>query len=202
MKEKKPMSPLRKRILLRRAVAFPAILAVTVILLTLIHLVAGALVRSHDLRANRALMQTVMPQADAFSELIDANVLGDDRIEDMQAAYNGRELLGYCVTAAAFGFRSDISVLVGVDVNGEVTGVTLLEEDETPGIGDGVRGESFLGQFTGASGTLSLGSGHNSVSGISGATKSAQAVVQCVNVALAAVANLDEGGGYVNEEQE
>ena len=45
------------------------------------------------------------------------------------------------------GYQSDIELAVGIDIEGAVTGVTVLSHGETPGLGDSIAHESFLGQF-------------------------------------------------------
>ncbi|HET8791735.1 MAG TPA: RnfABCDGE type electron transport complex subunit G, partial [Modicisalibacter sp.] len=52
-------------------------------------------------------------------------------------------------------YSGDISLLVGIDANGELTGVRVLSHRETPGLGDKieVRKSDWITQFAG----LSLG---------------------------------------------
>lgn len=47
------------------------------------------------------------------------------------------------------GFSGKILFLVGVDVNGNISGYKVLEHKETPGLGDNIKGEKFSAQFKG-----------------------------------------------------
>ena len=58
----------------------------------------------------------------------------------------------FAVTAPG-GYAGPIRILVGVDVNGTVTGVRILEHRETPGLGDGIEAPrtDWVLQFDGRS---------------------------------------------------
>jgi electron transport complex protein RnfG len=89
-----------------------------------------------------------------------------------------------------------IRLLAGVDVNGLLTGVTVLEHRETPGLGAQIAhiayGESepaFLAQFKGKTAdglVLGKAEGQGSVQAITGATISSQAVLNSVREGLEA----------------
>ncbi|MDP8234921.1 MAG: RnfABCDGE type electron transport complex subunit G [Candidatus Erginobacter occultus] len=53
--------------------------------------------------------------------------------------YEGRDgsgnLVGYAFPGEAKGYSSTISVMVGVDPEGTITGIKILEQKETPGLG-------------------------------------------------------------------
>ena len=89
------------------------------------------------------------------------------------------------------GFGGAINMVVGVDMNGAVTGVSVTKNAETKNIGTKVvNDQSVLDRFIGKSGTITVNSGSNRFDGISGATVTSKAVTAGVNTALAAVAAL------------
>jgi len=53
--------------------------------------------------------------------------------------YEGRDgsgnLVGYAFSGEAKGYSSNISVMVGVDPEGTITGIKILDQKETPGLG-------------------------------------------------------------------
>ena len=108
------------------------------------------------------------------------------------AGYNGSELIGHCVEVEVQGFGGVITVMVGVDVNGEVTGVTVTDHDEHMGIGGQAMEEPYLKQYVGLSGTV-RDEGRNSVDAISGATDTCRAITAGVNKALYISSRLDAG---------
>ena len=99
---------------------------------------------------------------------------------------------GYAIKVSATGSQGAIEMMVGVDGEGAVTGVSIVKHSETSGIGTKVAdneptaaGVGVLTQFEGmsaADGTLTVGV---NVDAISGATVSSRGVTGGVNAALA-----------------
>ena len=104
----------------------------------------------------------------------------------------GGENAGYAIKVVASGSQGSIEMMVGVDGEGAVTGVSIVSHSETSGIGTKVMGNEatasgvgVLDQFQGksaADGTLAVGS---NVDAITGATVSTRGVTTGVNAALA-----------------
>ena len=99
----------------------------------------------------------------------------------------GGESAGYAIKVVASGSQGNIEMMVGVDAEGAVTGVSIVKNSETSGIGSKVMSNEngVLDQFIGksaADGTLSVG---KNVDAISGATVSSRGVTTGVNAALA-----------------
>ncbi len=140
------------------------------------------------------LMQTLLPEADDF-ELIPYE--GEDQnIKSVHKASNG-----YVIETVRKGYADDIRMFIGVNNDGIVTGLVVLEANETVGIGNKILTDhKFLSQFyhfeygKPVSGTFAIGETDGdkiSVDGISGATVSSNAVVACVNSAVAYVTGAD-----------
>ena len=178
-------------LLLRQLVTFTAVLVFTLVLLSLLHLMTSGVILRREEQRQTAFMLQVMPQATVFSQMR----FEDERVDAIQSAYRDSTLLGYCVTVTTQGFAGPVTTMTGVNVNGEVTGVVVIDQQESVTLGDGIEDEQFLAGFVGGSGTLYVGAGRNGVDGVSGATASSQAVVDGVNIALNCVANLDLEGG-------
>ena len=95
---------------------------------------------------------------------------------------------GYAIKVVASGSQGNIEMMVGVDGEGAVTGVSIVKNSETAGIGSKVmeNQNGVLDQFVGksaADGTLVVGT---NVDAITGATVSSKGVTAGVNAALAA----------------
>lgn len=109
-----------------------------------------------------------------------------------EAQVNG-QAVGYAVKVVSSGSQGNIEMMVGVDTDGTVTGVSIVKNSETTGIGSKVManeplatGVGVLDQFVGksaADGTLAVGV---NVDAITGATVSSRGVTAGVNAALAA----------------
>ena len=101
------------------------------------------------------------------------------------------EAVGYAFKVVASGSQGNIEMIVGIDADNAVTGVSIVNNKETAGIGSKVMennalpsGTGVLDQFIGMSGagTLTVG---KTVDAISGATVSSKGVTKGVNAALA-----------------
>ena len=99
---------------------------------------------------------------------------------------------GFAVKVLPMGFDNTITMMVGVDTEGKVTGIAIISHTETAGLGavaadKGDAGQAFRGQFVGKSGTLEVGT---DIDAISSATITSKAVTEGVNMALKCVAGL------------
>ena len=99
---------------------------------------------------------------------------------------------GYAVEVAPTGFGGAITMMVGVDNEGNVTGISIISHAETAGLGDVAAaktsaGEAFRAQFVGLSGTIGVTKDGGQVEAITSATITSRAVCAGVNTALAVV---------------
>ncbi len=111
-------------------------------------------------------------------------------VQSVSEARTNGGTLGYVVQVTASGSQGEIQMMVGVDVDNRVTGVSVIKHSETPNIGTKVvADQSVLDRFIGmdhAKGEITVNSGSNRFDGISGATVSSKSVAAGVNTALAA----------------
>ena len=102
---------------------------------------------------------------------------------------------GYAVQVCPSGFDGGIDMMVGIDKNGNVTAITIINHTETAGLGAVAAaktsaGEAFRSQFAGMSGVLAVSKDGGDVEAITGATITSRAVTAGVNAALSCVAGL------------
>ena len=100
---------------------------------------------------------------------------------------------GYAVEVTPSGFDNTITMMVGVDNSGNVTGISIISHTETAGLGAVAAattsaGEAFRAQFVGLNGSVSVTKDGGQVEAITSATITSRAVCAGVNAALAAVA--------------
>ncbi|MBR4098946.1 MAG: RnfABCDGE type electron transport complex subunit D [Clostridium sp.] len=150
-----------------------------------------------ELDAQQELLSQVMPQASIRSEV----PYSSPYALSITAGYSREELVGYCVEVQSYGFGGVMTLVVGVDLNGQVTGVAVTDHNETGAIGSQAISEDYLEQYIGRSGTIRH-SGTNAVDAVAGATDTCQAITVGVNRALAIVAKLGMEGevDYVDGE--
>ena len=101
---------------------------------------------------------------------------------------------GYAVQVTPAGFDGAIDMMVGIDNDGKIIGISIISHTETAGLGAVAAaktsaGEAFRGQFVGASGSVGTAKrGTGTMDAITGATITSEAICTGVNAALAAVA--------------
>ena len=139
-------------------------------------------------------IQKVMPEMDGspaameLTEEMTAAASGAGAtVTEAYEAQAGGSTIGYALKVVASGSQGNIEMMVGVDTEGVVTGVSIVKNSETSGIGSKVMNNEngVLDQFIGksaADGTLTVG---KNVDAISGATVSSRGVTTGVNAALA-----------------
>ncbi len=120
----------------------------------------------------------------------------DNRINDVYVAGN----FGFVVTVTTGGYGGDVTVMVGVNTDGTVKAVEILDvSSETVGLGQNAAKPEFHSAFAGKGRNISVTKGEpgdNEIKAITGATITSQAVTDAVNIAtdFAAEHLLKEGG--------
>lgn len=144
-------------------------------------------------KTNQALA-AVAPEGAEFTpvELSDAAVAAASAYGTLDSMYE-MSTGGYAMKIVASGSQGSIEMIVGVDANKALTGVSVVNHSETGGIGTKVvnndpntAGTPVLDQFIGMSGSGSLVVG-KTVTPISGATVTTKGITAGCNAALAAV---------------
>ena len=149
------------------------------------------------------LMQTLLPGATEFTNEPYAG-------EDANIRSVHKADIGFVVETVTYGYAGEITMLVGVNNAGKVTGLVVREAHETFGLGgEALTDHVFLSQFLNQTGSFEVAtSGADAFSGataeaapaegeaapvdaITGATVTSKAVVRCVNSAVAYVTGAD-----------
>ena len=102
---------------------------------------------------------------------------------------------GYAVQTTPGGFDNTITMMVGIDNEGKVLGISIISHTETAGLGAVAAagtpaGEAFRGGFVGKSGSVSVTKDGGEVDSITGATITSRAVCAGVSAALACTVNM------------
>ncbi len=107
-------------------------------------------------------------------------------------ALAGGKTVGWVVPAGGLGFGDRIEILIGCDKTGSaLTGLYVLDQKETPGLGNKIAEAWWLEQFIGKNTATALtvvktdaDEGPSTIRAITGATISAVAVCDIVNAAM------------------
>lgn len=102
---------------------------------------------------------------------------------------------GYAVQVASPGFDAEIDMMVGVDLEGRVLGISVISHTETAGLGavaaaQTEKGKAFRSQFEGQSGILAVAKDGGTIDALTSATITSRAVTAGVNAALACTGQL------------
>lgn len=129
--------------------------------------------------AEDAALKEIIPDATSFNK---NTVDGMEYFEAMK----GNNRIGYCIKAVGEGYGGYIHMMVGIDSNGVIKGVRVLDHQETPGLGakinevrQGAAEPWFLQQFVGKNAkTVEV---KKNIDSITGATISSRAVTSAIN---------------------
>ena len=187
------------KFILKVAGTLTVIALVVAALLGVVNNVTKDKIAEQDAENTRIAMSAVAPEGSEFGDKMDisdavaaaASAQGG-KIVEMYPMTNGGADAGYVVKVSASGSQGTITMMVGVDANKAITGISVISHSETSGIGTKVVGNEpntagvpVLDQFQGMTGAGSLVVG-KTVTAISGATVSTKGITMGANAALAA----------------
>lgn len=178
---------------LKVAGTLTAIALVVAALLGAVNMITKDAIAAHIAEATRQALSTVAPAGASFTpveltdEMIAAAAAHGGTLEELYDMSTG----GVAVKVVASGSQGNIEMIVGVDETGAITGVSIVDNAETAGIGSKVMdnlpndaGVGVLDQFIGMTGAGTLAVKKN-VTPITGATVSTKGVTMGANAALA-----------------
>jgi electron transport complex protein RnfG len=100
-----------------------------------------------------------------------------------------KQLVGYAFIAKGLGYSSTIETMIGVNMMGTITGIKIMQQVETPGLGTkieeikyGAKSPWFQDQFIGKNAKgLAVDKDGGQIVSITGATISSRAVAKSIN---------------------
>ena len=178
-----------KKAILVPTIALFIICLVSTALLALANNVTAPIIEELAVKTEIESRSEVLDSAETFAEKSDNDinyVVGLDK--------NGNEV-GMVFTTTAKSYGGEIIVMTGVDMEGKITGVKLLQITDTPGLGMNADKPEFKNKFIGMSDEIkilknSANAANNEIDALSGATISSNAVAEAVNKALDSFAKI------------
>ena len=170
---------------LRLAVTLLVIAGVMAAALAGVNSVTAPIIENITYEKTQAAVSAVLPGG--------GDVVEAPAMDLVSKVYKGEN--GYAVEVTPSGFDNTITMMVGVDHEGAVTGISIIDHSETAGLGavaaaTTAAGEAFRAQFKGMTGSVSVSKDGGQVDAITSATITSRAVCAGVNAALAVVAAL------------
>ena len=186
------------KFILKVAGTLTVISLVVAALLGLVDNVTADKIAEIDAANTREAMSAVVPEGSEFTdkleisqEVLDAAAAQGGKITELYGVKNAGADAGYVMKISASGSQGSIVMMVGVDADKAITGISVVSHAETSGIGTTVVGNEpnaagvpVLDQFQGMSGAGTLVVGKN-ITAISGATVSTKGINMGANAALA-----------------
>ncbi len=186
------------KFILKVAGTLTVISLVVAALLGFVNSITADKIAEIDAENTRIAMSAVAPEGSEFGDKIEvtddmvaAAATQSGKILELYPVTNGGAEAGYVMKISASGSQGTIVMMVGVDANKAITGISVVSHAETSGIGTKVvenkpnsAGEPVLDQFIGKSGAGTLVVGSN-ITAISGATVSTKGITMGANAALA-----------------
>lgn len=192
--EKLQMDP---KYLLKLAGILMVICAIVAALLGVVNDVTADKIKALQAEKLQQSLEVVFPGAeftevDVTDDLV--TLAASPNAESDLAAIYAASTGGYALEVKPTGFGGSIDMIVGIDADGNVTGISVISHTETAGIGTKVvadkpnkNGDGVLSQFVGRGASsdnlFTVNSGSNEVDAISGATVTTKAITRGVNAA-------------------
>ena len=156
-------------------VVLVSIALVASFLLAAVYQMTSPIIAQREADTKNAALKVVLPDASSFSK-VDADLVPG--VTEVYQADNGAGFVFSTNCKSQQG--GEITMMVGINAVGEVNGMSVINHNETAGIGDKVLQDSYFQTYYG----LSEISDVEAVDAISGATKTSDCVRETAKVAL------------------
>ena len=175
------------------------ITAVVSALLAGFHMLTADVIAQNEVKTEQKALSEVLPDADVTDRLPDETAAQYD-VDAVYAARKGEILIGYCIKVSENGYGGAIQSIIGIDMDGRVTGVSVISNSETAGLGANINKEDFRSQFIGKGevNVVKAGAGDKEIDALSGATISSKAMAESVNKAVRAAESLIGNAGITS----
>ncbi|MBP3888213.1 MAG: RnfABCDGE type electron transport complex subunit G [Cellulosilyticum sp.] len=159
------------------------ITAICVGILGVVNQVTSPIIATNEIKSEEAAMKALVTEAESFVTVED---IDSEEIKKVCIAKQGSDVVGYIVRMEPNGYGGAIKMLIGLDAQGMIKGISILEHAETPGFGADAEKESFKGQFVNRKTPLKVSKttpADDEIQAITGATITSNAITQAVNTA-------------------
>ena len=171
------------------AIILFVITAIAAAILAAVNKVTAPVIAENDKKAQEEAMREVLPEATLFGNM-EISVNENSSVSEVYLSD-----AGYAVKVAPNGYGGPISMIVGVDNELKVTGIKIISQSETAGLGAKCLEPSFQEQYKGKTENITVsknGAKDNEIDAISSATVTSKAVTKGVNEAIEVVKEVKE----------
>ena len=147
-----------------------AVVAIAVALLTYTDSITRDRIEAQEEQKVRNMLSEMFPDMSQY-ELED----------EIYTIYSDGDKIGYAFVAVGKGYGGDINILVGLEDKTTLKGITIISQEETPGLGTRITESPFIDHFVGISiNEVALSKDGGKIDAITGSTISSTAVVDAV----------------------
>ncbi|MDD3704709.1 MAG: RnfABCDGE type electron transport complex subunit G [Clostridiaceae bacterium] len=159
-------------------------------------------IQEQQVIASAEAKKAVLPDAEEFENLDEAaltEIKSNTKynyITEIYVAKAAGNVIGYAIQVAPKGYGGEVEVVVGITNDGNIQGIKVGNNSETPGLGKKAATADFQDQYVGATWESPIDviknatPKGNEIAAISGATITSRAVTDGVNQALEAAREL------------
>ena len=168
-------------LIIKMAVLLMVICAVVSAVLGAVNMITAPVIADIAAAKTAAAYNEVLPSTGEYTpvDYSDANVTAVAKCAE-----------GTVVEVSISGSQSMLALAIGVDNDGAITGVSVIDHGETPGLGAKSTEAAWRAQFAGQTSGLALTKKGGTVEPLTGATITSQAVVDACQIAIDTAANL------------
>ena len=168
-------------LIIKMAVLLMVICAVVSAVLGAVNMVTAPVIADIAAAKTTAAYNEVLPSAAGYEavDYTDANVTAVAKCAE-----------GTVVEVSISGSQSMLALAIGVDNDGVITGVSVIDHGETPGLGAKSTEAAWRAQFAGQTSGLALDKKGGEIAPLTGATITSQAIVDACQIAIDTAANV------------
>ena len=168
-------------LIIKMAVLLMVICAVVSAVLGAVNMITAPTIAQIAADKTAAAYNEVLPSAGGYEavDYSDANVTAVAKCAE-----------GTVVEVSISGSQSMLALAIGVDNDGAITGVSVIDHGETPGLGAKSTEAAWRAQFAGQTSGLALDKKGGEIAPLTGATITSQAIVDACQIAIDTAANV------------
>ena len=163
--------------------------AICVGILGAVNEITKPIIEKNEIATEEATMRQLITTAESFENV---NLTDESMIKKVSIAKQGNQTVGYVLRVEPNGYGGAIKLLIGIDQEEVVKGISILEHSETPGFGASADSDDFKNQFIDKIAPLTVSKSATSedeIQAITGATITSTAITDAVNTAVEYVKN-------------
>lgn len=184
--EKNNVEVKKEKSIIQLGLTLLLITAIAGLILGVVYNITKDPIAKQEKLTNENAMKALLTDADSFAK---KDIDLSENILEVNEGKSGSESVGYAIKVATKGYGGEIQLMVGLDKAGELSGIQILSQAETAGLGANCENPEFYEQYAGKSTAedievVKTEGNDNQIKAITGATITSKAVTTGVNGAV------------------